>query len=129
MSEQKPTVEAGRRRPTGDTAPTGRAEAPSRRRSSAGGGGLPPASGGTGPSLPSLPGGTPRKLSLGCVVLLVILFIAIRLFSGGSDTGTLAPESDVSQVEEPLPTVEMPEQEIATPRPTRTPGKVSSGDT
>ncbi len=130
MSEQKPTVEAGRRRPTGDSAPTGRAEAPSRRRSSAGSsGGLPPASAGTGPSLPGLPGGMPRKLSLGCVVLLVILFVAIRLFSGGSDTGTLAPESDVSQVEEPLPTVEVPEQEISTPRPTRTPGMVSSGDT
>jgi len=80
--------------------------------------------------MPGLPGGT-RKLSLGCVVLLIILFLAIRLFSGGSDTGTVAPESDASQVQEqePVQTVEVPAQETATPRPTRTPGAVSSGDT
>jgi len=74
----------------------------------------------------------PRNLSLGGIVLLLILYFVFRMFSGGSDTGTL-PESDFSLTEEvggaPAAVAELPTSTPQPPRPTRTPGAVASGET
>ena len=94
MSEQKPTVEAGRRRPTGAGA-TGRAEAPSRRRSSGGSGG------GYGRLCRACREARRANYRWGGFVLLIVLFLVFRLLTGGSDTSTLAPRGR-SQVQAPV---------------------------
>jgi hypothetical protein len=134
MPDNKKTIEAKRRRPGGLAAPGGRAEVPARRRPGTGSGGLPPASaGGSGAGGMSLPGGLPRNMSCGAIVLLVLVFFAFRFLMGGSDSGSAPIELPSNQSEEfaraTEPQAALPSERPATPRPTRTPSAVRSGDT
>lgn len=133
MSDKKPTIQAKRRRPAGTSAPTGRAEAPRRRPSGAdaGSGGLPPTSGAGGSSLPSLPGGSTGKLSIGGIVLLVIVYFVIQMLGGGGDPNTTLPGTNSNQDGDLLqPTQPVGPAPTATrPRPTRTPSAAATGDT
>lgn len=132
MTDEKPTVEARRRRPGSTAQPAGRAEAPSRRRSDSGGSsGLPPSSG--GPQLPRSTGSGSRKggLSLGGIVLLIILYFVLRLLTGGSEETSLS-DPNLSQPEPFLqvtePAANQPAATPARPRPTRPPSTAASGD-
>ncbi len=144
MPDNKPTIEAERRRPGGSSKPVGRAEAPVRRRPAAGGGGggftQPPSSGGGGggyvPSSGgggfSLPGGRGGKLGIGTILLLVVLFFVFKSCLGGSGGLTsLPPASDNQNLPELAPTeipVDQPTRVPTKPRPTRTPG-AATGNT
>lgn len=132
MTDKKPTVEAQRRRPGGSAAPSGRAEAPVRRRPAAGGGsgsGLPPSSGG-GFSGAGLPGGLPRNLSIGGLILVVILYFAFQLLFGGADQGTQTDESAFNPPEQAAPTsnlpVVQPTARPTQPRPTQSAAQAGS---
>lgn len=134
MSDKKPTIEAGRRRPGGTSTPSGRAETPRRRRSDAdSGSGSPPSSGGGGPTKPTGPGGLPRNLSLGGLLVLLVIFFLLRQFTGGTEQDSIPPASDLSQTEEIVqatePRAALPAPTSAQLRPTRTPSTASSGDT
>lgn len=144
MSDKKPTIETDRRRPGGASAPSGRAEAPGRRRSDSDyGGGERPSSGG-GLGMPSLPGGLPRNLSLGCLLVLIVIFFLMQQFMGGTqETTTNQPDAEISQTQEVVQATELPvevpaavatqarpTQTVSTQaRATRTPAAVSSGGT
>ena len=133
MPDDKNTIDAGRRRPSGPSKPTGRAETPFRRREGGEGGGLPPTSSGGGSQRPGLPGGLPRNMSLGGLLILIVLFFIMRQFMGGSDSGSSPPDTSFVPTEEiaqatSLP-LEQPTAGLTQPRPTRTPSTASSGDT
>jgi hypothetical protein len=138
MPNDKETIEAKRRRPRGASAPSGRAEAPARRRPSTGSGAPPPPAGGGGYQPVGLPGGRKGGLSIGAILLLVLLFFAIRLFTGGGDAGTQQAEPP-SGVQEELvevtsqlpasPPAALPTSKPAQPRPTRIPSAPGGGDT
>jgi hypothetical protein len=128
MPENKETIKAERRRP-GGAPPAGRAAAPSRRRTDGGGSGLPPTSGGGGSPRPSLPGGTPRNLGIGGMLLLLVLFLIFRVLMGG-EPETAPVEPSFEQSEEAAQPTSLPvELPTPPPRPTRTASSASSGDT
>jgi hypothetical protein len=132
MPDEKPTIEAKRRRPGGTAATAGRAETPGRRRAG-GSGDLPPPSIDSGLPKSSLPGGPPRKLSLGCILVLIVLFFILRQFMGGTDSDTNIPETNLYPTEEftqaiSLP-VELPTSRPTQPRPTRTSSSTNTGNT
>jgi hypothetical protein len=79
-----------------------------------------------------MPGGLPRNLSCGGLVLLIALFFILRFLMGGTDSeGDLLvppfeqPEEAVLATSPP----ELPTRPPTQPRPTRTPSTASSGDT
>jgi len=129
MPEKKPTIEAERRRPTGGSAPSGRAEAPSRRRAS--GGGTPPPTGGGGVNRPSSSGGMPRKLSLGGILVIIVIYFVLQLFSGGTESGDTPQEAVFNPPVEEQATLPAarPTAKPTQVRPTRTPGAASGEDT
>lgn len=131
FSNQGPedTVDARRRRRS--SGPSGRAEMPSHPsgRDSGGrpptGGGLPPTySGGGG----SRPGG--RKLPFGLVILILVLYFAFSLFSGGGEE-TPAATVDLANQQPTVNQMEELAQPTRTPRPaaTRAPAATGSGQT
>ncbi len=86
--EQKETIEVKRRRQGASSGPVSgqRAEAPARQRPG-GSGGVPPTMGGGGSRPSGLPTGG-RRLPLWMTVVLLILFVVFRLFSGGEEPAT-----------------------------------------
>jgi hypothetical protein len=138
VAAQKQTVEAGRRRHTGDEPAGGRprAEAPQRRTSDGSSGS---SSGGQRPVFPSSGGGALRPgkpLSLGAVLLIIICIVAYTLITGGESDqidnsgeeifATQAPAQPVSQAELATQTAQ---RLTNTPRPTSAPRPTTVGGT
>jgi hypothetical protein len=139
QSNQKPTVRAGRRRPTTGSSTTQRqrAEAPSR---DAGGtpGATPPlrpSSGGV-PGFPGSRGGRPTLLGLVMMVIIACVFIAYMIWGGGDlEDIPLSSESGGNFTED---TTSVPQEQVAdeglmaptrTIRPTSTPQHQAANST
>ncbi len=126
-SEEKRTVQAGRRRRTSEPGPEGRerAEAPQRRRPGQGAGSSTGGGGGGGLGIPGFPSsGGPRMSLIGIiiVILLAICGVPVMMLQNSGDTG------DTSQT---MPTYEeqaqvQPTEALPTPRPKPTKTQAAS---
>ena len=139
---KKPVIRAGRRRPAGPSGgPTERADAPRRDRETPStgpsytGGGPTGTSGGSG-MMPSLGGllGSPKRM--GCLGIILLIAIAVVLFSGGLDLSSLlGGSSDPYDSGNTGPYIEQPTTAYIAPtqRPTSRPStsglETAGGDT
>jgi hypothetical protein len=107
FSDEPPEVEAQRRRRGSGSGPTERADMPGRPSQQGGSDRTPPGGGGQSPfSGGRIPGGRKGGLSCGTIVILLLVYLAFQLFSGGG-TGS----------QEQSPTQEDVSQSIATSEP------------
>ena len=131
MSNQRQTVEAGRRRKPGQAPPGGRerADAPQHRPSggASGGGSGGSSGGGSGGGLPSLGGGLSslgggggKPLSLGALALVVVCVICLAIYGGLNGGGLLGGQEQT--VDNPVDTTgQEPAPQAQAPFPTSPP--------